>query len=71
MRKRLAVSGLVITILGFIGFLVFINIPSASMSPEEALGWLVLYPIITLGSLLLGVIGTVLLVLGLALKPKG
>ena len=58
-------------VLGLIGFGSFVSLTSSSsMTGEAALGWLVVFPVVTLGALLLGVLGLVLLVLGLVLKSR-
>lgn len=69
MRKGLLLAGLILLAIGGGGWFFFMSLPTAgnSMSGEAALGWLTLYSIITLGALLLGVIGLVLIVLGLVL----
>ena len=69
MRKRLALAGLIITILGIGGWFLFMSISSQAPA-EAALGWLLLFPFITLGALLFGVIGLVITILGLVLKAK-
>ena len=66
----MTLAGLIVTILGIVGWFLFMSIPSQSMPSEAALGWLVLFPFITLGSLLFGVIGFIIMILGLVLKGK-
>ena len=63
-------AGLILMVVGGGGWLLFMAVPTSSnpMSPEYALSWLVLFSIVTLGALLLAVIGLVLAVLGLVLR---
>jgi hypothetical protein len=71
MRKRLTLAGLIIMAIGIGGWIFFTMIPQmGTMPPEAALGWLVLFPIVTFGALLLGVIGLIITILGLVLKGK-
>jgi hypothetical protein len=57
-------------VLGVGGWLLFVQLPSESMSPEAAAGFLLLFSFVTEGALLLGITGLILLVLGLAVKGR-
>ena len=47
------------------GWYFFTGLPNAANS-----GWLVLFPFMTIGAFLLGIIGLVITILGLVLKAK-
>jgi len=70
MRKGLVYSGLILLMLGVGGWYIFMKIPSTSIPPESALGWLILFPFVTLGHQLLGIAGLILLILGLVLRKE-
>ena len=71
-RKRLTIAGLIMMLLGGGGWLIFMNIPNTvtTMSPEEALGLLIMLPIITGIAMILGIAGLITLIFGLVLKKK-
>jgi len=69
-KGRLALAGVILMVLGGGSWLLFMQLPSESMSPEAASGFLLLLPFVIEGALLLSITGLILLVLGLALKGK-
>lgn len=69
-KGRLALTGVILIVLGGGGWLLFMQLPSESMSPEAVSGFLLLLPFVAEGALLLSITGLILLVLGLALKGR-